>query len=308
MSKGSQRSGESGWAVGIDVGGTKIAAGVVRFPDGAVRGFRAIPTKPERGAEPVLHDLERMVGKVIEQAGEQRGKFFGVGIGICELVDAEGELLSANCITCPASEIRFALGKFGPVKIEADVRAAALAEAIFGAGKEAKNFLYVTVGTGISCSLVIDGNPFIGARGASGTMASGPFPDVDGRVMPSLEAIASGPGLVASYNQQGGKSKTAEEVLEGAEHGNDQAMIVARRGARCLGSAIGGLINVLDPELVVVGGGLGLRRGLYRRLIVEAAREHVWWDEHRAVKIIPAKTGTAAGVIGAASRVWLHEQ
>src|SRR5687767_15637975 len=96
---------ESGWALGIDVGGTKIAAGVVKLPSAEVRGFRAIPTKPERGAEALLRDLERLAAKVLEEAGEQRRKFFGVGVGICELIDADGELLSANCIACPASEI-----------------------------------------------------------------------------------------------------------------------------------------------------------------------------------------------------------
>ena len=81
-------------------------------------------------------------------------------------------------------------------------------------------------------------------------------------------------------------------------------MISVRKGARAMGGAIGWLINVLDPKLVVMGGGLGTRRGIYRKMIVEAAREHVWWEGHRDVKIVSAGTGALAGVIGAAAGLW----
>ena len=154
----------SGWAIGIDIGGTKIAAGAVSFPKGEVGEVHEIPTRPERGSDSVLRDVEAVTAKMIEGAGELRGKFFGVGLGVCELVDPQGELLSANCIDWSAKQVRQALGRFGPVRIEADVRAAALAEAKFGAGASASSFLYVTVGTGISCCLVIDGTRF--QRGA----------------------------------------------------------------------------------------------------------------------------------------------
>ena len=296
--------GENGWAVGIDVGGTKVAAAVVRFPKGEIGEVHEFSTKPQRGSGVVLHDVEALTVKVLERAGNQQGRFFGVGMGVCELVDREGELRSANCIGWKAKQVRQALGRFGMVKIEADVRAAALAESLFGAGKDTESFLYVTVGTGISSCLVIEGKPFAGARGTAGTMASGPFPDFGGRIMPSLEAVASGPALVESFQARGGKADSAQEVLKAAEDGDEKAMISVRKGARGIGGAIGWLINVLDPEVVVMGGGLGTRRGLYRRMIVEAAKEHVWWEGHRNVKIVSAGTGALAGVIGAAARLW----
>jgi glucokinase len=292
-----------GWAMGIDVGGTKVAAGVVRFPNGEVGKLWEIPTRSGRGGEKVLKDVEKLAALVMEE-GANAGKFLGVGVGVCELVSGEGELMSANCLNWRSRQVRGALGRFGPVRIEADVRAAARAEAKFGAGKGAHSFLYVTVGTGISSCLVIEGKPFAGARGAAGTMASGPLPDIDGRAMPSLETAASGPGLVATYNVlvgQDGKVDTAQELLRRAEAKEESAVRVVRRGARVLGGTIGWMISVLDPELVVMGGGLGLRRGLYRRLIIESVREHVWWKKHRAVKVVPAKSGAAAGVIGAAN-------
>jgi len=307
MNQAPSRS-KSGWAIGIDIGGTKIAAAPVTFPNGTVGNVHEIATRPERGSDFVLRDLEAVTAKVIEAVGEVPGKFFGVGLGVCELVDPQGELLSANCIDWSAKQVRQALGRFGPVRIEADVRAAALAESKFGAGANANSFLYVTVGTGISCCMVIGGKVFSGARGAAGTMASGPFPDLDGRVMPSLEAVASGPGLLASYQARGGKAASTQTVFERAEAGEERAVTVVRRGARALGATFGWLINLLDPELVILGGGLGLRKGLYRKEIKQAAREHVWWEGHRKIEIISAALGANAGVIGAAAVLWAEWQ
>ena len=294
--------GGVGCAIGIDVGGTKIAGGVVRFPGGELEKDLEIPTLPQRGGVAVLRDVEAMVAKLM--AAIPGEKCIGMGMGLCELVNQGGEIVSKNCIDWNAAQVKGVFGGGGPVRIEADVRAAALAEALFGAGAGARNFLYVTVGTGISACLVIDGKPFTGARGAAGTMASGPFPSFSGEMAPSLETIASGPGLVAHYRAMGGKEPFARGVIDAAEAGNPQALAVVRQGGRALGSTIGLLVNMLDPELVVIGGGLGLREGLYRDNIMRAAREHIWWDGHREIKIISAATGSAAGVIGAAAGIW----
>ena len=97
-------------------------------------------------------------------------------------------------------------------------------------------------------------------------------------------------------------------MLERAEAGEEKAATVVRRGARALGATIGWLINVLDPELVILGGGLGLRKGIYRKEIKEAAREHVWWEGHQKIEIISAALGANAGVIGAASVLWAESQ
>lgn len=304
MSPAAATTQRGGFAIGVDVGGTKIAAGVVRFPAGELHQFSEVQTMPRRGGAAVLRDVENLVEETLREIRPSNEVFLGVGVGVCELVDRAGNFRSANCLSWDAREVQGRLGRSGPVHIEADVRAAALAEAMFGAGRGAETFLYVTVGTGISSCLVIGGEPFAGARGAAGTMASGPFPTMDLGNASSLEAIASGPGLVASYETAGGDEPTAQGVLAAAEAGDPRALEVVLRGGRALGSTIGLLVNVLDPELVVVGGGLGRREGIYRDAIVAAAREHIWWEGHRDVKIVSAGTGAAAGVIGAAAGVW----
>lgn len=285
-------------AIGIDVGGTKIAAGLVTFPEGRVRARRQIPTQRTRDGESILKDVLHLCEELASKA-----RVDGIGVGVCELVDVAGNVMSENCVPWKGMDMRKRLSKVAPAIVEADVRAAALAEALFGAGKAFRQFVYVTVGTGISCSLVLDGKPFTGARGATGTMASSPY--LNGR---TVEDIASGPALVARYNQRqrasAARPSSAEAVLAEAAAGNRDAIEVVRTGGEALGAAVGLMVNVLDPEAVIVGGGLGLSQGLYWDTFVTATGKHIWSEVHRDLPILQAKTGTDAGVIGSAAYAW----
>src|SRR5262245_49387433 len=137
-------------AIGIDVGGTKIAAGLVDLDSGVVLDRREKPTEPMRDGDSILND-------VIAMAESIRGDAVAIGIGLAELVNCDGNIVSDATIGWLNTPVRERLSKMLPTRIEADVRAAAIAEGRFGAGAGAKCFLYVTVGTGISCCLVIDG-------------------------------------------------------------------------------------------------------------------------------------------------------
>jgi glucokinase len=294
-------------AIGVDVGGTKIAAGAVAFPEGIVQARRVIPTAPQRGGEVVLAEVERIVSELADEVAQIGHRVEGIGIGVCELVDQSGEIVSANTMAWTAGDVR-RLGAIAPVAIEADVRAAARAEALFGAGRNSRVFLYVTIGTGISCCLVINREPFTGARGATGTMASGPLPWFTGDGPPepllTLEQIASGPALVSRFRVARGVADSAQEVLKAAANGNTSSIAVVRSAAEALGATVGMLVNVLDPERVVLGGGLGLAEGLFRDALVSSARRHIWWDGHRDLPIVSAATGLDAGLLGAAAVVW----
>jgi len=291
--------------LGVDVGGTKIAAGVVAYPDGAVRARREIPTLPERGGETVLADVERLVSELATEARAARRPVEAVGLGICEIVDRSGNIASANCLAWTSASVRQRLSSIAPTVIEADVRAAARAEAMFGAGRNANVFLYVSIGTGIASCLVIEGQPFAGARGATGTMASGPLPGFDevrtGGLLATLEQVASGPALVSRFNALHGNARSGQEVMSAAVAGDERAARVVRSAAEALGGTIGLLVNVLDPELVVLGGGLGVSTGPYRDALIDAARGRIWWEGHRDLPIVSALLGTDAGLIGAAA-------
>lgn len=297
------------FAIGIDVGGTKTAAGLVEFPCAKVHSTHTIPTHPERGGEPLLNDVLELARRLKTEALDHGWVVHGIGLGLCEIVETNGTIASASSIQWKRLPIAQSLSVIAPAVIEADVRAAALAESLFGAGKGSSCFLYVTVGTGISCCLVLGGKPFTGARGATGTMASSPLPNPwqphSTAAVHTLEEIASGPALVARYNQAAAKrALTSFEVIEAAAAGNPLAVDVVSIAGRTLGATVALLANTLDPDRIVIGGGLGLSGGLYWTSFIESTRRHLWHEPHQHLPILPAATGLSAGIIGAAATAW----
>jgi glucokinase len=289
-------------AIGIDVGGTKTALGIVTA-DGAL-------TSPRRLANRDAADANALLAAVAAEARalaglvEPEATLAGIGVGICELVDRDGEIRSSSSIPWTRADVVGALGSLAPVTLEADVRAAALAEAQLGAGRRFSSFVYVTVGTGISHCLVDGGVPYLGAHGIAQLIGSSrvtiPCRSCDSLATAALEDVAGGPALVRRYNGDGRRRvDTAEEVLRKAEDGDPVAARAVDEAATILGSFVALLVNVLDPSGVVVGGGLGSARGAYRETMADAARAAVWSDLARTVPIVPAELGPDAGVVGA---------
>lgn len=296
-------------AIGVDVGGTKTAAGLVHFPKGEVCARRQIPTGGARGGRVVFEDVRRLCEELAATAREQNQSVNAIGIGLCELIDVAGNVMSENCVAWKNVPVCAELSNLAPTTIEADVRAAARAEAIFGAGQDFDQFLYVTVGTGISCCLMLNGKPFMGTRGATGTMASSPLSvlcDHCGKVnQRTLEEIAAGPALVARYKQRrAAAADTGPAIAAAAIGGDADAANVVRSAGESLGAILGMLVGVLDPEAVIVGGGLGSSEGLYWESFVASTRKHIWWDGHRDLPILRAATGRDADLIGAAIAAW----
>jgi glucokinase len=296
-------------AIGLDVGGTKIAGGVVSLASGQVLRRQVIPTRPQRGGEAVLNDAMALAEALLQAAASGGLPVRGIGVGVAELVDPDGNVTSAHTIDWLGLPVRERFSLLAPSIVEADVRAAALGEALFGAGRPIRLFVYVTVGTGISCCLVQEGRPYAGAHGSALMFASSPMTTTCtqcGAVLkPVLEEFASGPALVTRYNQHGaGKTRHGEEVLSAAAAGDPTALQVVCSAGEALGVGVGMLINVMDPEAVIVGGGLGLAGGLYWDSFVHATREHIWSQAHRDLPLLPAGLGADAGLIGAAAG-WL---
>jgi glucokinase len=244
-------------AVGLDVGGTKLAAALVETTTGAVVREARRPTEARRGGAAVLADAASLAEAVA--AGERAP----VGIGLCEFVDRAGRPTSGVTVDWRGLDLGRAFASVGPVAVESDVRAAGLAEARFGAGVGSSAFLYVTVGTGVSFCHVLDGVPYPGARGNAIVVGA-----------PPVETVASG------------------KALGGSAEGSDAA-------AAELGAAIAALVNAFDPELVVVGGGLGLVER-FRSRVVACARPLIDAEPTRGLPIVPAGLGDASGAIGAA--------
>ena len=293
--------------IGIDVGGTKCAAGLVLFPEGGVLARRLQPTRPERGGAALLADVVGLARSLQQEAAGLEISLAGIGLGVAELVGIDGQVLSGATIHWQGAGVDEALRAATglPVVVEADVRAAARGEAHLGAGRPFRSFLYITVGTGISGCLVLDHVPYAGARGLTGTFASsrGLIPGDDGRLAtgPPLEQFAAGPAVAARFAAaRPDFAGTAPDVLSLAAAGDALALAVVTSAGEAVGAAIGQLVNVLDPEAVIIGGGLGLAGGCYRDSLEAAMRSQIWSDMHRHIPVIAAEMGTDAGFIGAA--------
>ena len=238
-----------------------------------MRGARCWTTaSPSRAISPAGHEVA------------------GVGIGVCELVSGDGRIWSEQTLPWRGLDVEGALGAVAPAVVASDVRAAALAEARFGAARGAGHVVYVTVGTGISFTLVVGGVPYAGARG--GALTFGTVPLALGA--DALEDVASGLALARLGGVAG-----ARELLELAAAGDENAAAIVAHGARALGVGIAALVNLLDPAIVVIGGGLGSHPG-YRAAVAATAREAIFADEARELPIVPAALGPDAGVVGAA--------
>ena len=293
-------------AIGLDVGGTKIAAGLVAFPSGVVLAQRTIPTLPRRGGKIVLNDTLSLAEELKTEAGKSNLELLGIGVGVPELVDPAGNITSSQTLDWQGDRVQAAFSSLAPTVVESDVRAGALAEAMFGAGRPYSLFVYVTVGTGISSALVQDGRPFSGARGNALIMASSPFTtecsSCGTALNPVLEEFASGPALVARYNRHGSRTvKQGEDVTAAAEEGDNAAVKVVRSAGEALGNSVAFLVNVMDPEAIVVGGGLGTAGGPYWDSFVASTRAHIWADNSRGLPIRPAAMGADSGLVGAAA-------
>ncbi len=295
-------------AVGLDIGGTKIAGGIVAFPSAEIVARSYRKTVCTRDPEYILSDALDMVRELAEAANRWELHIKGIGLGVPELVNPEGEVTSSYNFDWRGKPLKEIFSRFGPTFLDADVRAAALAEARFGTGRAYRIFAYVTVGTGIGSCLVLDAVPYKGARGSALTLSSSPLSTICDRcgavLHPILDRYASGPALAERYNRSSDHPVAdGEAVVAAAEAGEATAIEIVRSAGRALGVSVAFLVNVLDPEAVVVGGGLGLAGGLYWNEFIDSTREHIWSETNRYLPIVPAALGIDAGLIGAAALV-----
>lgn len=280
-------------AVGVDVGGTKIAAGLVTGT-GELLSQSVVPTNGSRPAEKILDDAVTAADVMAAEAVSKGVTIAGVGVGVPEIVDTHGRVVTSAVLDWAGLPLVDAFAHIGPTQVVADVRAAAYAEAIAGAGTGIDLFAYVSIGTGISHTLVQEGVPYSGHHGAALLLGSSTMHDQP------LETIASGPAVAAVYGGLVGRSTRAEEVLGAADEGDELARAVVDTAAIALGHGLAVLVNILDPAVVIVGGGVGSAGGRYWYSMERAARQSIWLTAARDIPIRRAGLGSRSGVIGAA--------
>jgi glucokinase len=267
--------------LGIDLGATKVAAALVETASGEISHAKRIATRPRRGGEAVLDDCIALAEQVI--GGRTVA---AIGVGVCELVDLDGNITSNYSFDWRNVDVSAALAHLAPTCVESDVRAAARAEAAVGAGRGLHSFLYVNAGSGISSTLVVDGVPLAGARGNAILIGAGPL---------NVEERAGGIGIAHSARMD-----SAADVIGAAERGNHRAAAVLEQAGTALGEAVAFAANLLDPELVVLGGGVALASPRYRSALENAMRTNIWAESTRTLTVVTTQLGADAGIIGAA--------
>lgn len=251
--------------IGVDVGGTMIKA-VVVSGDGRVTGRHRIPTRAQAGPAAVLARLEEFAAELVRRAGASgAGPPAAFGLAVPGIVDeAAGLARFAANLGWHDAPLAARLGsRLGlPVAVCHDVRAAARAEAVLGAAAEARDFLLVQIGTGIAAALVTGGQPYPGAHGLSGELGHVPVTAAGGRRCGCggtgcLETVASAAAMTRSYEElAGGPLTGAAGLARLVTAGDPAARRVWTEAVSALATALAWCQGILDPELVIIGGGL----------------------------------------------------
>jgi glucokinase len=274
-------------AIGIDVGATKVAVGLVDSATGQVQRSESFPTSRAGGPHALLEACIELCERLAQSASVT-----AIGVGVCEIVSPDGAIKSACSIDWRDLDIVGSLSHIAPTHLESDVRAAAIGEAHYGAGRELASFLYVNAASGTSSCLVIDGTPLVGAHGAAILIGAGPL---------GAEEAAGGVGIAQRFG-----APTAEDVSRASRAGDTRASEILQTGGRALGEAIAFSVNLLDPEAVILGGAIALNDREYRLALESNMRSHIWLEETRDLPLLDAELGGYAGVVGAARAALNH--
>ena len=280
-------------SLGGDVGATKTMFGVFDTDRGEIESLQVMLTAVDQGA---AHFAERLVQEV--QALHRRYAIGNQGLAIPELVSLNHRPVSQYLWDWEALFLPDRLGPL-PLVYESDVIAAARAENRFGPFR-GKTFLYVSLGTGISTCLVIDGQVYRGSRGFAIHCGHMPLqvPGLAGGLV--LEDLVSGPGLLRAVEQVvPGLCTTTEQVFERYRQRHPLVRQTVDQAAALLGSWLGQLVNTLDPQAVVLGGGLATVTEYYQAIEVNL-RAAVWSPLVRDLPVRPACFTRVTGAMGAA--------
>lgn len=248
--------------IALDVGGTKALGGIVS-PSGELVHVLQRPTGGKPGTvDPGLRIVHRLVQDLLHVARDRDLRVTAIGAGFPEYV-SNGSLESHEVLDWdeqPQRMLQRLAPAAAPITIESDARCGALAEAAIGAGREHSQVAYVSWGTGLSWALVQDGTALTGRRGAAiGFGELGVSSRVAKEWDGNLEQFASGKGIATRYSDSGASSvDEAREVLARAAAGDPLAADILDSAARAMAEAIAWLVSLVDPDVVVLGGGIGV--------------------------------------------------
>jgi glucokinase len=311
--------------VGIDLGGTNIAGGAMPTDGTREIAMRMTSTKAEEGAEAVIERIGQMVEEVIAQTmvetGAERSDFLGVGIGAPGPLDRERGIVivtpNLGWRDFPLRD-RISARVDLPASLDNDANCATLGEWWCGAAKGGRNVIGMTIGTGIGGGLILEGKLYHGASDIAGEIGHTTI-DANGRRCKCgnygcLEAYASGPAIAVRAREQlevdgdsllhrlvdGDVSRiTAQTVFEASKREDPVALEVVRDTAHFLGVGVSNLINIFNPDTLVIAGGVTQAGDLLFDPLRAEVRRRAFKAGVDACKIVPGALPLSAGVVGA---------
>lgn len=311
---------DSYYLIGVDIGTTNIVT-VLTDLSAAILCRRQVPTGIEGPPDSVIGRIADSVEAVMEESGADAAKILGVGVGMPGLLDtAEGRVLFSpdfrweGVDVVEPLKVRLRL----PIVMDNVTRAMAMGENWFGLGRAADNFLCVNLGYGIGSAMIIGGELYSGSSGSSGELGhitlekDGPLCDCGNRgcleALASANAIAKKARSIADLSPAilrlaGGDRDRVEArtVFDAAKAGDAQALGIVREAVEYIGIAIAGMINMLDPSLIILEGGVSRAGALLTDDLQDVITRRRMKHAGRNVRIVVSELGENAAAIGAAS-------
>jgi glucokinase len=310
----------SEYTIGLDVGGTKLL-GILMNRRADILLRRHAPTP--KGNETVAAAITAILAELVSASIEMGIQPAGIGICVPGFVDPkQGLVVHADNLEISSLHLKDAVQPYFeiPVRVSHDVKSSALGEALYGAGIGRHDFAYLNLGTGVSVGLFLNGKVYSGAAGKAGEIGQfcvqprgyGHMSQPEDR----LEAQASGPALVRSTAAalSAGKPSMIEKIGEGqlhqvspqiigqaAQQGDELAARILQQAADVLGVAVAGMIDLLDLECVIVGGGVAQLGRTILDPLEESVNRYLMVENQGQIPILPSALGSNAGAIGAAA-------
>ncbi len=315
------------YIVGVDLGGTNLVGAAISEDGKTTHAFRSAMTRADQGADAVV---DRMVGMIdtviaetIAETGAKRSDFAGVGVGAPGPLDREkGVVITTPNLGWTNFPLRDVISE--RVGLEAtldnDANCATLGEWWLGAARGGRNVVGMTIGTGIGGGLILDGQLYHGAADVAGEIGHTTI-DITGRRCKCgnygcLEAYASGPSIAERAREALGDEDdsllfqlvgghlerlTAAIVYEAARKGDELALDVVRETARFLGAGIGNLLNIFNPDVVVIAGGVTQAGDPLFEPLRKEVRKRAFRPAVASCRIVPGSLPGTAGIVGAAA-------
>lgn len=302
----------------IDIGGTKVAAGVVDT-EGRIQARGEVPTLAKEGLEPVLGRIVGLGRDLLSRPEVADVRVQRIGVGCAGPVDLKAGVVFnppnlPGWVRVPlVNRIQQALGL--PTILENDANAAALGEFRYGAGRGARSIVYMTVSTGVGGGIILDGKVWHGRRDAAGEIGhitvnpDGPLCGCGNRGC--LEAMSSGTSIARQAREMlaaGRETRlrevanpTAADVVRLTQAGDSVASEVWDQAIRYLAIGVAAVITILAPERIVIGGGVAKAGDMLFEPLREHVRQRVKLVPVESVPILPATLGADVGVLGAAA-------